>query len=152
MKQINEEWLILPGILSAFVIFDILRKEDYSGFITNHREDPKEIKNALKEDVKSCNEEPAKTKNNYSAVGEKSTEVAKIDGTNCVVECCNECEALVKDSTCGRHDGYGHEHKLKGGHCGGCGGSCGGGGGCGGSGNCGGGGCGGRCGGGGGCR
>ncbi|KAM3688597.1 hypothetical protein ACJW31_10G163000 [Castanea mollissima] len=150
--KINEEWLILPGILSAFVISDISRKEDYSGFITNHREDPKEIKNTLKEDVKSCNEESGKTKNKYSAVGEKSNEVAKIDGTNCVIQCCNECEALVKDSTCGRHDGYGHEHKLKSGHCGGCGGSCGGGGGCGGSGNCGGGGCGGRCGGGGGCR
>ena len=144
MKQINEEWLVLPGILSAFVISDILRKEDYSGFITNHREDPKE-------DVKSCNEESGKTKNNYSAVGEKSTVVAKMDGTNCVIQCCNECEALVKDSTCGRHDGYGHEHKLMS-HCGGCGGSCGGGGNCGGSGNCGSGGCGGRCGGGGSCR
>ncbi|KAK7855107.1 glycine-rich domain-containing protein 1 [Quercus suber] len=142
--KINEEWLVLPGILSAFVIADILR-EDYSGFINNHREDPKE-------DVKSCNEEFGKTKNNYSAMGEKSTVVAKMDGTNCIIQCCNECEALVKDSTCGRHDGYGHEHKLMSGHCGGCGGSCGGGGGCGGSGNCGGGGCGGRCGGGGSCR
>lgn len=171
-EQIKEEWLVLPGLLLAFIVSHIWRKEGHVGFNIHNTEDEKQVDNAFMEDVKRFPDEARKT--NHSAALQRVAGVHEVDkkGTGMILKedctCCGECsdcglcagcvDASVEDtdkckapiggSTCGRCDGgYSQKDMVKSGGCGGCGGGGGGcGGGCrsGGGGGCGGGG---RCGG-----
>ncbi|KAJ6340243.1 hypothetical protein OIU77_008075 [Salix suchowensis] len=132
--KVKESWLVLPAIISAFILSDILKKEGYNGF-TSNRENL-EV-DGLVEKAKGLNEEPEQISLTASSEGNMELNVDVAKGS------------IVKSGNCG---GSGCGDIVRSGNCGGCGG-CGGGGGCGDtmkSGNSGGG-CGGGCGGCGGC-
>lgn len=96
-EQIKEEWLVLPGILSAFIISDILRKEGYSGISTDNIQDQREMVNVLTEDAERCNKETRKT-NSFIAL-------EKAMGADEAVE--NGRKVILKENcTCSRKHGY----------------------------------------------
>jgi len=51
-NQVKEEWLFLPGIITAFILGDILRKEGYSNLLSigNNLKD----KNTSTEETNAC--------------------------------------------------------------------------------------------------
>lgn len=53
-NQVKEEWLLLPGTITAFILGDILRKEGYSSLLSsgNNLKD----KNTSTEEANACNE------------------------------------------------------------------------------------------------
>ncbi|KAG6648661.1 hypothetical protein CIPAW_07G161800 [Carya illinoinensis] len=97
LLEIKEEWLVLPGILSAFIISDILRKEGYSGISTDNIQDQREMVNVLTEDAERCNKETRKT-NSFIAL-------EKAMGADEAVE--NGRKVILKENcTCSRKHGY----------------------------------------------
>ncbi|KAK9285971.1 hypothetical protein L1049_025173 [Liquidambar formosana] len=148
--NVKEEWLVLHGIVLAFILSDILRKEGYDGLIINE-ENLKEMDNVIHK-VNGCCEEGEKTNKTTTLEREMDLKAEEVTEENAVKSgACGGC-----GSGCGGGCGGGCGSMMKSGGCGGCGSGCGGcGGGCGSkvkSGGCGGcgsgcGGCGGGCGG-----
>ncbi|KAF9667563.1 hypothetical protein SADUNF_Sadunf15G0036300 [Salix dunnii] len=158
--KVKESWLVLPAIISAFILSDILKKEGYNGFTSN--KENLEV-DGLVEKAKSLNEEPEQISLTASSEGNMELNVDVAKGSIVKSGNCGDggCEDIVSGNSsggcggCGGCGGGGCGDTMKsdgcGGGCGGCGG-CGGGGcggtmksgnsGCGGCGGCGGGGCG----------
>lgn len=133
---------MLPAIISAFILSDILKKEGYNGF-TSNRENL-EV-DGLVEKAKGLNEEePEQISLTASSEGnmELNVDVAKgsiVKSGNCGGSGCGD---IVRSGNCGGCGGCGGgggggcgdtmKSGNSGGGCGGCGGGCGGcGGGCG---------------------
>ncbi|RWR77881.1 glycine-rich domain-containing protein 1 [Cinnamomum micranthum f. kanehirae] len=149
--MVNEEWLALPGIVLAFILSDMLRKEGYGAFIISG--ESVEVLADLDEEVNGCNAE-GKAFNVVTSAGEvveaessiftgSGSESAKsVKSSRCASgsSCC-ECigvsatAKVVNGSACGHCEGGGECVDIGSTKCGGCGGGCSGGcgGGCGGS-------------------
>ncbi|TXG60033.1 hypothetical protein EZV62_014606 [Acer yangbiense] len=153
--KVKEEWFVLPGILSAFIFSDTLKKEGYDGF-TVDEENMKEVNS----EIQSVNGEEGMQTNLITSVENKRK--VNMDMANMVKSggcggcgasgCGSGCGNMVKSGGCGGGGCSGEcGNMVDSGGCGGCGaGGCGGcGGGCGnmvnggGCGGCGAGGCGG---------
>ena len=143
----NEEWLVLPGIILVFILSDILRKEGYGGFTFNE-DSLKEMENLTGciEDEKpnlstTLGTEVAmkmEVAEGNAVLPEKGRSQSGGCGSGCGGGCGSGCGGCGGGSGCGK--------MVKSGGCGGCGSGCGNrikSGGCGGCGGCGNGGCGG---------
>ncbi|CAN4090556.1 unnamed protein product [Withania somnifera] len=148
--NVKEEWFILPGSITAFVLCDILRKEGYHRLVSIVKHSKE--KDFSTQETDMCHEEDngANLENEAEKGVQLDLEAAKGNIVAPTNEAIGGCRNLMRSGACGSV-GAGCGHKLKSGGCGGCGGGCGsmlesggcggcGGGGCGG---CGGGGCGG---------
>ncbi|KAJ6868483.1 glycine-rich domain-containing protein 1-like isoform X1 [Populus alba x Populus x berolinensis] len=115
--KVKESWLVLPVLISAFILTDILKKEGYNGF-TSNRENL-EV-DSLVEKAKGLHEEPEQISLTAASEGnmELNVDVAKgsiVRSGNCGGGCggCGSgCGDMVRSGNCG-------------GGCGGCGSGCG---------------------------
>lgn len=130
--QANEEWLVLPGIVSAFILNDLLKKEGFSAATKDAvkangiTEESKEI------DVLSQVKGEEETMMNVDTASPVVVATEKINGgARCLSKELNASGGCVTVNG-GKS---GNMVEEDGGHCGGCGGC---GGGCGGGGRCGG--------------
>ncbi|KAJ7953480.1 glycine-rich domain-containing protein 1-like [Quillaja saponaria] len=128
--QAKEEWMVLPGIIFAFILSDVLKKEGYDGFTSSKMP-------AVTEKVDGLHEE-GKTSNFTSSIakgGELNRHVT--DGNAVVPEriglstggcdrgCDSGCGNAVKSGGCGGGCGGGCRNIAKSTGCGGCGAGCG---------------------------
>ncbi|XP_049375148.1 glycine-rich domain-containing protein 2-like isoform X1 [Solanum verrucosum] len=163
--NVKEEWFLLPGSITAFVLCDMLKKEGSSSLVGSAKHSKE--KNFSTQETDVCHEEDNRA--NLESETEKGVKLDLEATKGNIVAPANEaisggCGDLMKRGACGscgavcgnklKSGGCGCGSMLESGGCGGCGGSgCGGwcgGGGCGsmlesgGCGGCGGGGCGNR--------
>ncbi|EEF35141.1 DNA binding protein, putative [Ricinus communis] len=106
--KVKEEWLVLPMIISAFILANILKNEGYGGFILRG--------GSLKEldgDVEKV-----------SGLHEEAEQINQSNSTEVIARLNVDA---VKSGGCGGGCGSGCRHMVKSGGCGsGCGGGCGG--------------------------
>ncbi|KAJ9177456.1 hypothetical protein P3X46_012674 [Hevea brasiliensis] len=140
--MVKEEWLVLPAIVSSFILADILKNKRYGDFIIKGENLEKLDGNVEK--VSRFHEEAKQIKQTTSVESKLELNGNAIKSGGCGSGCGGGCRNMVKSGGCGGSCGGVCGNVAK---SGGCGGSCGGGcanvvksGGCGGS--CGGGGCG----------
>ncbi|KAL5822007.1 hypothetical protein ACOSQ3_023889 [Xanthoceras sorbifolium] len=109
--KVEEEWFVLPGILSAFIFSDTLKKEGYDGFTVKD------------ENVKEVNSE-IKSVNGFREEGMQTTLITSVENKRDV-----NMAIMVKSGGCGGCGaggcGSGCGNMVKSGGCGGCGGGCG---------------------------
>ncbi|XP_020216431.1 glycine-rich domain-containing protein 1 [Cajanus cajan] len=150
----KEKWMVLPGIILAFIASNTMKKEGYEGIIAMSKdlkmngpneENERTVLNGMGLSSNVCNEDDGiKNKPGLSSGGcgmgcGNAVESGGCGGcgAGCGGGCGGGCGSMVKSSGCGGCDGGcggGCGAMIKSGGCGGCGGGCGGcGGGCGGS-------------------
>ncbi|KAI4314456.1 hypothetical protein L6164_027364 [Bauhinia variegata] len=120
----KEKWMVLPGIILAFIISNILRKEGYKGYIATS----KDLKmNASTEKVSGM-----ELNGNVASVDARIAEKTGLSSSGgCGAGGCGG--DIMKSSGCGGcgaggcGGGCGSENMEKSGGCGGCGAGCGGG-------------------------
>ncbi|KAF3682726.1 putative transcription factor bHLH93-like [Capsicum annuum] len=141
--NVKEEWFLLPGSITAFVLCDILRKEGYSSLVGSAKH--------LKEKDFSTQETDLCHEDSLESETEKGVQLDLEAPKGNIVAPANGAISggfsnLTRSGACGNCGAAGCGNKLESGGCGGCGsGGCGTmleSSGCGGSGGCGGGGCG----------
>lgn len=111
---VNEEWFVLPGIVLAFILSYLLRKEGYSSFVTN-REFIEDIALAPVEEISR----------KVVVMADKSSALAPEKGSGCGSDCGNGCDNTIKSSGCGNCGSECGEAVKRGGCGSGCGGGCG---------------------------
>ncbi|KAJ8544844.1 hypothetical protein K7X08_017427 [Anisodus acutangulus] len=149
--NVKEEWFLLPGSITAFLLYDTLRKEGYSSLVGSAKHSQEKDFSTLETDL--CHEEGTRTNLESEAENVVQLDLEATKGNNAAPAkgaisggCGSSCGSLMKSGACGSC-GAGCGNKLESGGCGGCGsGGCGGGcgsmlesSGCGGGGGCGGG-------------
>ncbi|XP_057999053.1 glycine-rich domain-containing protein 2-like [Hevea brasiliensis] len=141
VRQINEEWLVVPGILLAFLLSNTLRKDCDCDLIAN-MDSPIEVDDASKQVVISKMEceigwesieegievTEDSTSNRECGNGSEATTISCTKCSRQVVSCNTNCHAgvAVKGSGCGSCGGCSScgGGGCKGGGCGGCHGGC----------------------------
>ncbi|KAL8117873.1 hypothetical protein AgCh_015675 [Apium graveolens] len=136
--KVQEDWLVIPGIILGFIYSETLRKEGYSGLANIASENLKE--GVLTQGVNECHEKEQETdflgeekEAELSPEGAKGNDVAPLTG-GCG-SCGSECGNMTRTADsggCGSGCSGECGNMVKSGGCGGCGGSGGCGGGCGG--------------------
>ncbi|KAK6923227.1 Glycine-rich domain-containing protein-like, partial [Dillenia turbinata] len=145
--KVRDEWMMIPGIILAFILDDILRKEGYGGFIVNSGSLEGRDTVTVETNRSLVKGKPDEAADGSVVKGETTTMTAIGREVELKDEVVKSHEVMQAQDS----DGYGSEfHNAP--ACGGCGNNCGGGdkekssacGGCGGCGGCGSG-CGGSC-------
>ena len=119
--------MAVPGIISAFILADIFKREGHDGFGVNCKilemDSPTETVNGF-------HEEDMRTNLTTSVASEVELSVGMAEGKAVIPEK-DSLSSGGCGSGCGGGCGSGCGNMVKSGGCGGCGGGCGGGGGCG---------------------
>ncbi|KAG5621273.1 hypothetical protein H5410_006491 [Solanum commersonii] len=124
--NVKEEWFLLPGSITAFVLCDTLKKEGYSSLVGSAKHSKE--KNFSTQETDVCHEEDNRA--NLESETEKRVKLDLEATKGNIVAPANEaisggCGNLMKRGACGSCSAV-CGNKLKSGGCGGCGsGGCG---------------------------